>query len=381
MRVLHVTPTFYPAIRWGGPIFSTYNLCNALHDIGNVSLKVLTTNSAGPDRGHNLTENDIRRTTPPYNIRYCNRFAGHSISFELLRLLRKKIQWSDLVHLTAVYSFPTIPTLLLARMLKKPVVWTPRGALQRWQGTTKPLLKRYWERICRTIATPRTCCIHVTSSMEEISSKIILPDFSFKVIANGIKIPEIYSAHRPRRTNRLRLMYIGRIHPIKGIENLVAGLGLLKDLNYRLTICGNGKAAYIDAIKALCTKSGIDDRVRFVGHLPEHERNKMLVDSDVCVVPSHTENFGMVVAEALACGVPVICSKGAPWSGLVEHRCGMWVDNSPRSLAKAVREISTMELGEMGRRGRHWMACEFDWLKIAKNMSDLYRNLIAKQVP
>jgi glycosyltransferase involved in cell wall biosynthesis len=341
---------------------------------------VSTTNSAGQYIGDNIPFDQISHANIPYSIKYCRRIAGLSISIELLYWLGKKIRWADIVHLTAVYSFPTIPTLLLARILKKPVVWSPRGSLQRWRGMTKPHLKSYWERFCKAIVDPKTCCMHVTSLQEEKESKKIFPNFSYSIIKNGVEIPDDSETAHPVPSNVLRILYVGRIHPKKGIENLLLGLSRLTDIDYRLTVCGNGGTKYLKTIRELCTRCGIESKIHFTGFLEGRKKKEAFANSDVCVVPSYTENFGMVVAEALACGVPVICSKGTPWSDLTKHRCGIWTDNDPDSLSCAIRQISSMDMYAMGRRGRRWMASEYNWTKIAKEMSDLYRNLINKQL-
>jgi len=105
------------------------------------------------------------------------------------------------------------------------------------------------------------------------------------------------------------------------------------------------------------------------------EAKKVLFEcSDVALVPSYTENFGIVVAEALAHGVPVIASKGTPWSRLEEMRCGVWVDNDLESLANAIRNINTMPLQDMGRRGREWMENEFSWRSVTNQMLALYHH-------
>jgi glycosyltransferase involved in cell wall biosynthesis len=97
--------------------------------------------------------------------------------------------------------------------------------------------------------------------------------------------------------------------------------------------------------------------------------------ADVCVVPSFTENFGMVAAEALAHGVPVIASRGTPWADLEKHGCGLWVDNTPAILARSIMEIRSENLYEMGKRGRVWMQQDLTWGSVAAEMFDLYQDL------
>jgi glycosyltransferase involved in cell wall biosynthesis len=109
-----------------------------------------------------------------------------------------------------------------------------------------------------------------------------------------------------------------------------------------------------------------------LGAVLSETKQRLFECSDVALVPSYTENFGIVVAEALAHGVPVIASKGTPWSRLEAMKCGLWVDNDPKTLAEAIRGISSMSLEEMGRRGRAWMQNEFSWLSVTKQMVDLY---------
>jgi glycosyltransferase involved in cell wall biosynthesis len=118
---------------------------------------------------------------------------------------------------------------------------------------------------------------------------------------------------------------------------------------------------------------GLEGRVEMMGEVLSEAKKRLFESSDVTLVPSYTENFAIVVAEALAHGVPVIASKGTPWSRLEEMQCGLWVDNDPESLAAAIRSISTMRLQNMGLKGREWMRNEFSWHSVTKQMLDLYQ--------
>ena len=119
---------------------------------------------------------------------------------------------------------------------------------------------------------------------------------------------------------------------------------------------------------------------RMTGAVAGTDKEKVFLDADVVVVPSHTENFAMVVAEALAYGVPVIASTGTPWKRLAEVGCGLWVDNRPESLAGALGEISRMPLREMGLKGREWVQREFTGEVTAKQMIELYERLASRGV-
>jgi hypothetical protein len=117
-------------------------------------VRILTTDANGLDQV--LEVETARETTLAGNVRvrYCRRRARHSVSLELLGCLLEYIRWADVIHLTAVYSFPTIPTLLACKLIGKPLIGSPRGALQRWSGSTKIGRKKLWQSLC-TSAEPR----------------------------------------------------------------------------------------------------------------------------------------------------------------------------------------------------------------------------------
>jgi glycosyltransferase involved in cell wall biosynthesis len=116
--------------------------------------------------------------------------------------------------------------------------------------------------------------------------------------------------------------------------------------------------------------------VTFFGHAKDDSKRHLFAHSDVLVLPSHTENFGMVAAEALANAVPVIVSKGAPWQRVEEIGCGLWVENDAESIAAAVQRIARMPLRSMGDRGRAWMVRDFSWPSKALDFVSLYTELV-----
>ncbi len=97
--------------------------------------------------------------------------------------------------------------------------------------------------------------------------------------------------------------------------------------------------------------------------------------ADLFVLPTLNDNFAMTVAEALAAGIPVIASKGAPWQGLVEHGCGWWTDTGVDVLAAALADAMAQppaSLAAMGERGRVWMARDFSWRRAGRDMMQVY---------
>jgi glycosyltransferase involved in cell wall biosynthesis len=378
MNVLHVTPAFAPAYAYGGPIPVLQDLCLHVSRLGH-EVRVLTTNSQGVGKSLGVPTHEETRFTHRLNVRYCKRVARHSISIELLRLLPKYVRWSDVVHLTAVYSFPTMPTLLLCNLFKKPVLWSPHGVLQRWEGSSRTGWKAFWEVMCKAISHGDVR-LHASSLKEADESRGRFPKLTTVVIPWGVNIGT--SIHRSEQQGPLRLLYLGRLDAKKGIENLIDACRILSSVGtfeWSLTIAGSGPLPYARSLAWRIKQAGLDAdgtttvrKIRMIGEVAEQDKDILFARSDVLVVPSYTENFSVVVGEALAREVPVIASEGTPWSQLQEVGCGLCVGNSPQAIAEAILKISRLSLREMGQCGRRWVTQEFSWSQCAERMVQCY---------
>jgi glycosyltransferase involved in cell wall biosynthesis len=378
MRVLHVTPWFYPAHHWGGPIGSLHGLCAALVQLPGVNLKVLTTDSAGPKMSDRLAIPTFPVRYPPgYDVFFSERIAGASVAPGLLLQLHSMIRWADVIHLTSVYSFPTIPTLAACKLAGKPLVWSPRGGFYRWKGQRRQGIKALWLKCCQLLAPSRTV-IHCASIKEKAEAEWRIPGVGTAVVPNGVEIPSTGKRFLASSGKRLSLLYLGLISPVKGLDVLIQAMTLL-DKEITLDVYGHppmGYEHYEKFVSQLVGDLGLKERVIFHGFAQNERKTNAFLNADICIVPSHSENFSNVVAEALAYGLPVIASRGTPWSGVVEHDCGEWVDNSPASLAASIVGMRNKPLAEMGARGRDWMQRAFGWDAIATEMHALYARLI-----
>ena len=268
------------------------------------------------------------------------------LSLKLLVGLRKIIQGADLVRTHCEWTFPVWWAVRCAEQSGVEVVMRPAGSFDpvrlahsRWKKKVVAGIERWCLR--------HAAAVHVTCDNEAEWVNAYEPKVKkVFVVPNGVSVP-------PRETmpsnqepiGRLRLLYLGRRHPLKGLdllEKAVAGMdeGSRPELRIESSIFGEEKEA---AFK-WC---------------------------DVLILPSRSENFGLVVAEALARGKPVITTKGTPWNRVVEQGCGWWVDVTAEALRDAIMECVNMprsELAKMGERGRVWMTQEYDWGMIAKRV-------------
>ncbi|WP_341366840.1 glycosyltransferase [Yoonia sp. BS5-3] len=368
MNILHVTPAFYPATYWGGPIWSTKAICDGIAGRGGFDVRVLTTDAAGPAITARVAPQSFA-----YPVHYARRIAGHAIAPGLLRKLIPAIGWADVIHLTATYNFPTLPTLMMARLAGKPVVWSPRGALQAtasWSDAPRRRIKHLFEKGANVLR-PASCVLHVTSSTEAAESTQRLGAIETALIPNSVPIPEIVPV-RPD-DGHLRLLYLGRLHPKKGLDLLIAAMKALPTQT-RLDIYGTGDPVYVASLKA---QIGDDARIVLHGHADDDRKARAFAKADLFVLPSHSENFGIAVAEALAHGVPVITTTATPWSRVDIMGCGRCITLGRDDLAETIKALPRDDLPAMGLRGRAWMRREFSPQAMTDAFADLYRSLIS----
>lgn len=193
------------------------------------------------------------------------------------------------------------------------------------------------------------------------------------VIPNGLDLPQLENVEK-----RKSVVFLGRIHKVKGVDLLVEAWrkieGRFKD--WDLVIAGPTESDYAQGVIAQASKL---KTVSFTGEIKDKEKEQLLTQSAVYVLPTHTENFGISVGEALACGTPVVTTTGAPWSGLIENECGLWIDLSVENLTRALEDMMSRpmeDLVRMGHNGRRWIERDFSWDEIARKTIRSYEWLL-----
>jgi glycosyltransferase involved in cell wall biosynthesis len=376
LKIIHIVPTYYPALGWGGPIHSVMGINESISDLG-IDLTVLTTDAASPNFLDNLSEAE-KAYSFKYKVHYYRRIFGVSISFGLLFGMIRWIRCADVVHISAVYNFPIIPAIALCRLLDKPIVWCTHGAilqLANYSETKKKILKKIWNFSCLMLLNKKKTILHGTSAAECDVLHKFFPGIPVRLIPHGICENKVNLNTRVWRPNEsLRIMYLGRISPEKGIENVLFALAKLDKFEVEFKIYGDGPS--LIALKRLAGELKFPRcKVSFMGFADQMQKEEAFNCSDVCIVPSYSENFCMVVLEALSHGVPVICSKGAPWESINAEGCGLWVGNSPDELLHAIHQMYHLPLDDMGRRGINFARKYYGWDRVGNLIKTLYVEL------
>ncbi len=369
MKIFFPLEVFYPS-QAGGPANTVYWLTKNLSKNGFEPIIVATDKGIQPEVPLNQWIEMDGGKAIYIKTRFLH-FPFYQTIISLLNFYR-----ADIVHISSFF-FPTaFITALAARLLKKKMVWSARGELDSHALNHSRLRKRpiLW---CVKKFIGKYPVFHSTCVEETEYIKLIFgSDAKVVQIPNYIEIPA-----KVERKSGDYLLYIGRIHPKKAIDNLIKACSISEEFlksKYVLKIAGVGKKAFEDDLRNLVEKLGLTEKIIFVGQIEGEEKQKLLADAFWTIMPSHTENFGIVVLESLAQSTPVIASKGSPWESLENEKIGFWTENSAEMLAKKLKVILEMpptEYDTYRQRGRGFVEREFDISENIDKWIDIYKSL------
>jgi glycosyltransferase involved in cell wall biosynthesis len=229
-------------------------------------------------------------------------------------------------------------------------------------------------------ALERADCFHATAKSEVEDIRRMGFRTPVAIVPNGIDIPARLFDEKSRGSGPKRLLYLGRIHPKKGLDNLLRAWKTLqkKFPSWELHVAGPDQEGYLPMYQQLAASLELK-RVEFLGPVYGERKSQVYSSADLFVLPTHSENFGMTVAEALAHSVPAVVTRGAPWRGLEEQHCGWWIEIGHEPLVHCLNEVMTLtsqELAAWGARGREWMQREYSWNAVGRMMHETYRWLL-----
>lgn len=382
LRILHVSPAYYPAVRYGGPIRSVHGLAAGLARRGH-EVHVYTTNVDGAadldvPLGEPVELNDVKVTYFP--VPHLRRLCW---SPDMGRQLRSSIHGFDVVHLHSVFLWPIRAGARAATEAGVPYILAPRGMLIRDMVRGKSRwVKQLWITLVERASLAGAAGLHVTADLEGDELRAVfgpsLPQIA--TIANGVDWPSEYLlrsatpfAHLPARY----ALFLSRISWKKGLDRLIEAWREIPDLP--LIIAGNDDENYQPSLEALARSLGVAERIHFIGPVSDVHKWGLYADAELFVLPSYSENFGNVVAEAMAMGCPVVISPEVGIASVVEAAgAGIVTPCDPRSLASAIRRLlaDSGAARELGLRGRATVHAKLSWDGIAAQTEGLYRNVL-----
>jgi glycosyltransferase involved in cell wall biosynthesis len=388
MRALHVIPAVAP--RYGGPSTTIWSMVAALNRLPGVTADLVTTDADGP--GGRLDSKCLPSGVP---VRMFPRTRSEQWKYspELGRWLRRHAAEYDVVQMHAVWSYSTRAGAIAAGRAGVPYVVRPAGMFSDYCLNVRGLKKRMYWALFEKRTIRRAAGFHCTGEDEVRDTRAVCPGARTFLIPQGIDTdafdtPSDPTALRTRcgsaAGDRPIVLFLGRLHPVKGITDvLLPAISLMRSDIY-LALAGGQDAQYPDypaAVRTTVDRLGLAGRVGLLGRIEPNARWALFDGATAFVLPSHSENFGMVVAEAMARGCPVVVTEGVQAKAQVRAAgAGRVVPPEPVALANALDSLLSDPAGgrEAGAAGRVFVRSELTWDRVAARIRAMYHTITGK---
>lgn len=370
IKVTHVVPTLHP--RAGGPSRTVVQIVDALatQRPDSFQFSLLTQSYANEPSINSLCEL-VNRIDCKSDFK-----LSLILGYPLRRMLLKEIDNNKpcLIHSHGIWMAANYWSANIARNLCVPYIVQPRGMLEPWAMSKKSLKKKIAMGLFQRRDLALAKVIVATSREEYKNIRFLGFTNPIAVIPNGIEFHKLPIHDRPFEGGSKKLLFLSRVHPKKGLINLVKAWASVSTAGWCLQIAGPDEDGHLSEVMVEARHHGIQDRIEYLGEVDGDEKIAVYQNADIFVLPTFSENFGVVVAEALSYGLPVITTKGAPWADLPEYECGWWIDIGLEPLVGALREAMSLDDAErhaMGERGKTYVK-RYDWKGIAQQTLEMY---------
>ena len=270
-------------------------------------------------------------------------------------------------------------SILWAKNAGYDVVLSPHGMLEPWI-----LHRNYWKKkvpallLYQLRAIKKADLLHTTANNERDNILKLGWNKNICIIGNCVNTDTINIKNSWKKTKTI--LFLSRVHPKKGLNILIDATSQIKKdlIGYRIIVAGESYGNYVDELKAQAKEKRVDDIFDFIGGVYGDDKWKLYKESDVFVLPTYSENFGIVIAEALASGTPVITTHGTPWEELNSRECGWWIPIGVQPLIGALMNFLSCDeekLMYMGLNGRKLIENKYSCEIIAQQFVDMYKQL------
>jgi len=308
---------------------------------------------------------------------YCD--SKYGLVKNLFSSIQHNIEQFDIIHQHGIWMPMSLYSKRLRQKVKIQGVVQPHGYLEPFQLNIskykKLLAYNLFEKSNLKSANALVACAYD----EAYKLKKLFPKKNIAVVPNGIS-SDFFNAKYQKDSlkEKQKMLFLSQIIPIKGLERLfrvIASIGINKFINWELTIAGYEDKKHTIFLKNLAKELGLINFVSFVGPKVGEEKVRIFDNADLFILPTYNENYGIVVAEALARKVPVLTTQGTPWSELNTNNCGLWVENNEKGIRNGllqVLEMTRSDLKNMGIQGRTLVEEKYLWSKITLKTIEFY---------
>jgi glycosyltransferase involved in cell wall biosynthesis len=391
VKVLHVIPSI-SMIR-GGPSLAVIEIVKYLCLEG-VDTEIATTNDSGPDLldvplGFLQDYKGVR-------VRFFSRFSpfisivrefGFTVGLTLW--LWQHLRDYDVVHIHAIFSYPSTIAMAIARIQNIPYFVSPHGMLCDWSLQQGRLKKLVYLSLIERINLDCSQSIILNSTQEQKELEVLGWNLSSIIVPHGLELLTPIANAREKLHQMLNIpletpviLFLSRLHPKKGLDYLIPALAKLRDLvhgrnsNFAFVLAGSGSVEYETELDCLLQKNNLVDCTYKLGFVEGDKKNICLQGADLYVLTSHSENFGISVLEALASGTPALVTPGVALADLVKSQNLGWVVQlEVEGIAATIQEIleSPDTIKQKGDRATEYVIENYSWGRIAASLLKIYR--------
>lgn len=282
-----------------------------------------------------------------------------------------------IVHLHGLWMSPSRAARIVTRRTSARLIVSPHGSLTQHALTQSRYRKKLMWLLQERHLLRHVAAFHVTEKTEKDQLAGLGFGRPIVQVPLGMDCPPNIPQDQSRATRRI--LYLGRLHKGKGLDVLLESWSRVAAQfpDWEVALVGPDENRYKRYLDALIRTRCIP-RVSICDPVYNKEKELEYRRSDIFVLPSRSENFGLTVAEALSYGIPTVCTTNTPWQGIVERRCGWWVEGTVSELAKALAAgmaLTDAERRSMGLRGSAWIRADFSWSRAAQKLKSLYLHI------
>lgn len=384
MRILHVVASLSP--EWGGPTKVVTELTEKIAEKG-IEITIFSPFKKGEEL----------EVVQPKGVKLClfrQSFVDKlwtSFSMDFTKAIKKNVHKYDIVHIHEIWHFPNYIASRTAKRAGKPYVVTIHGALNPWCLNHKAFKKKIYASLIQKRILKEASIIHAITEEEVKQIKNFVSNNNIVMIPNGINSEDFINL--PSRTELEKLyskligkkvlLFLGRIHPIKGLDLLAKAFGIVareRD-DVCLLIAGPNSNDYKDKIVQILEEKQVLNKTIFTGMLSGREKLAALSRADICIVPSYSEVRSIVASEAMICKLPVILTQQCNFPEIAEYEAGIIIEPNSKQLTEVLNTLlnNSKLCKKMGENGRKLVLEKFTWDKITNKMIKVYEEILNRK--
>ena len=381
MKILHVTPSLAP--EWGGPPKVIIGIAKALIEKGIETCIFATAKKDKEKRIVILNDVPIRIFKRGFLSRFWTAYSPN-----ITHIMREEIENYDLVHIHELWHYPHFAVYKAAKSFKKPFIISIHGGLQHWCLNHKAFKKKIYSILIQRKILKEASALHAITEEEVKNISNFVDNKNVFLIPNGINLEDFknlpprekFEDLYPDLKGKKVILFLGRIHPIKGLDILAKSFRTISEYreNIRLVIAGPDENGYENKIKSILKNKSILNNVIFTGMLSGNTKLAALSRADIFVLPSYSEVHSIVALEAMVCGLPVVITKQCNFPEIGKYKAGIIIQPNVNQLVRELNNlISSPHLcKKMGENGRELVRERFIWDEVVDQMINLYEEVI-----